>query len=545
VDGRVHRQPSARAIRFAVLVLLIPCVCSCDAHRLARAEAAPRGADALAHAGDPVLERLIRAGSILEIQAAMARGELTAAQLTAHFLARIAARNPELNAVIAVNPEALETARQLDAERSRGQLRGPLHGIPILIKDNIETRGLPTTAGSLALLDNRTGRDASVVARLRAAGAIVLGKTNLSEWANFRSEHAASGWSAVGGQTHNPHDLSRSPCGSSSGSGVAVAAGLAVAALGTETDGSVVCPASVVGVVGLKPGVGRVSRVGIVPISHTQDTAGPLTRTVADAAILLAAMAGPDPLDATTQHARAAFELPDPAALGAGALAGRRIGVLRPREGYREGVAWLLERAIDVLRGAGATIVDDLALTPYDGFDADSYDVLLYEFKHDLNAYLAGLPNALHGLTLAALIRFDTQRADREMRYFGQEIFEKSQAKGPLTDAAYVEALARIRRATREDGIDHLLRAQKLDALIAPTSDPAWSIDLVNGDPALYGFSTYPAVAGYPHVTLPMGRVHGLPVGLSFTASAYSERALLELAAAFERLTRPETWTGW
>ncbi len=485
----------------------------------------------------PDLEALIADASILELQAAMQAGRLSAEALALHFLAQIAARNPELNAVIAVNPQAPLAARALDAERARGELRGPLHGIPILIKDNIETRELPTTAGSLALADNHTGRDAPVVARLREAGAVVLGKANLSEWANFRSERSSSGWSALGGQGRNPHDPTRSPCGSSSGSGIAVAAGLAVAALGTETDGSVVCPASVNGVVGIRPSMGLVSRTGIVPISHTQDSAGPMARSVADAAILLAAMIGPDPQDPATRHARAVLDPSDFAALDAAGVRGRRIGVLRSPDGYHEGVEALLSRAIAALQAAGATLVDGLQLTPYDGFDDDSYDVLLYEFKHDLNTYLAGLPNALNTLTLQELIRFNEQHAAAEMAYFQQEIFLKAQAKGPLTDEAYTGALARIRQATRADGIDRLLREHRLDALIVPTCGPAWTIDLVNGDNwGVQDFSTYPAVAGYPHVTLPMGEVHGLPVGLSFTGAALSERALIEMASAFERL---------
>jgi amidase len=493
------------------------------------------GSDAIG----PELAALIAGASIQELQAAMDAGRLSAELLTVHFLEQIAARNAELNAVISVNPEAPVAARALDAERARGELRGALHGIPILIKDNIETRELPTTAGSLALADNHTGRDAPVVARLREAGAVILGKTNLSEWANFRSERSSSGWSAVGGQGRNPHDTSRSPCGSSSGSGIAVAAGLAVAALGTETDGSVTCPASVNGIVGIKPTLGLVSRTGIVPISHTQDTAGPMTRNVADAAILLAVMAGPDPLDAATQHGRTAFELDDVGAANGRGLQGRRIGVLRSAEGYHEGVEALLRRAMAALRAGGASIVDDLAFAPYDGFDDDSYDVLLYEFKHDLDAYLAGLPNALNDLTLEALIRFNEQHAAAEMAYFQQEVFVKAQAKGPLTEEAYTGALARVGRATRQDGIDRLLREHRLDALIVPTCDPAWTIDLINGDNwGVDGFSTYPAVAGYPHLTLPMGEVHGLPVGLSFTGAAFSEGALIDMASALERALR-------
>jgi len=529
---------SLTAAKLLVLILLTSWLAACVTGWDDFAGGSSRGAGPASNAVGPDLETLIGEASILELRAAMDAGRLSAEMLTVHFLAQIAARNAELNAVITVNPEAPAAARALDAERARGELRGPLHGIPILIKDNIETREMPTTAGSLALVDNYTGRDAPVVARLRAAGAIILGKTNLSEWANFRSERSSSGWSAVGGQARNPHDTSRSPCGSSSGSGIAVAAGLAVAALGTETDGSVTCPASVNGVVGIKPSVGLVSRTGIVPISHTQDTAGPMTRNVADAAILLTAMAGPDPQDPATQHASAAFELGDAGAPGGSGLQGRRIGVLRSALGYHEGVEALLRRAIAMLQAAGAAIVDDLELTPYDGFDDNSYDVLLFEFKHDLDAYLAGLPNALNTLTLEKLIHFNEQHAAAEMAYFQQEIFVKSQAKGPLTEEAYTSALTRIRRATRQDGIDRLIREHRLDALIVPTCDPAWTIDLVNGDHWVDGFSSYPAVAGYPHVTLPMGDVHGLPVGLSFTGSAFSERALIDMASAFERLMK-------
>jgi amidase len=517
-----------------VLALATAWLTACAAHQ----DAASRRPTAAGSGGiESELEALIAGGSILELQAAMDAGQLSAEALAVHFLERIAARNAELNAVISVNPEAPAAARALDAERARGELRSPLHGIPILIKDNIETRELPTTAGSLALANNHTGRDAPVVARLREAGAVILGKTNLSEWANFRSERSSSGWSAVGGQGRNPHDTSRSPCGSSSGSGIAVAAGLAVAALGTETDGSVTCPASVNGIVGIKPTIGLVSRTGIVPISHSQDTAGPMTRNVADAAILLAVMAGPDPEDPSTQHGKAVFELGDGDAADGRGLQGRRIGVLRSDSGYHEGVEALLRRAIAALRAAGASIVEDLAFEPYDGFDDDSYDVLLYEFKHDLDAYLAGLPSGLSGLTLAALIRFNEEHAAAEMAYFQQEIFVKSEAKGPLTEEAYTGALARVQQATRRDGIDRLMRKHRLDALIVPTCDPAWTIDLVNGDHwGVDGFSTYPAVAGYPHVTLPMGEIHGLPVGLSFTGSAFSERALIDMASAFERL---------
>ncbi len=484
------------------------------------------------------MKLLITQGSILELQAAMNRRELSAQALARYCLEQIETRNAELKAVIAVNPAALQVAENLDAERNAGKVRGPLHGIPILIKDNMETRELPTTMGSLALKDNHTGRDATVVARLREAGAIILGKANLSEWANFRSERSSSGWSALGGQTRNPHDPTRSPSGSSSGSGAAVAAGLAVAALGTETNGSVVSPASVNGVVGIKPTVGLVSRRGIVPISHTLDTAGPMARSVADAAVLLSVIAGFDPVDVATEAGRAHFDQDYVPAVDGNRLQGSRIGVVRSSTGFHEGVDALLEQAIADLKRGGATIVDDLRLEPYDGFRQDTLDALLYEFKPNLNAYLAGLPNELNTLTLEGLIQFNEENAAEEMPYFRQELFEKSQAKGPLSEKAYTNALARIRRATREEGIDELVESHELDALIAPTSGPAWTIDRVNGDHFTGGFATYPAVSGYPHLTVPMGMVHGLPVGLSFTGPAFSERMLIALAFAYERITK-------
>ena len=505
----------------------------------AQAEGAEeRGALALSPFSDE-MKLLITEGSILELQAAMSRGPLSAQALTRYCLEQIEMRNAELNAVISVNPAALEMARRLDAERNAGKVRGPLHGIPILIKDNMETRELPTTAGSLALKDNHTGRDAMVVARLREAGAIILGKANLSEWANFRSVRSSSGWSAMGGQTRNPHDPTRSPSGSSSGSGAAVAAGLAVAALGTETIGSVVSPASVNGVVGIKPSVGLVSRTGIVPISHTLDTAGPMARNVADAAVLLSVMAGLDPADGTTEAGTAYFDRDFVPAVEGNRLQGGRIGIVRSSTGLHEGVDALLEQAIADLKRGGAIIVDDLRLEPYDEFRRDTLEVLLYEFKHNLNAYLAHLPNELNTLNLAGLIRFNEEHAFEEMPYFRQELFEQSQSKGPLTEEAYRNALVRIRRATREEGIDRLLRTHELDALIAPTFDPAWTIDPINGDHYTGGgFAAYPAVAGYPHVTVPMGKANGLPVGLSFAGPAFSERKLIALAVGYEQIAQ-------
>ncbi len=493
-------------------------------------------------AAQPGIENLVVEATVAELQAMMADGTLTSENLTLACLDRVARLDGRLRAVIALNPGALGEARTRDAERTGGHLRGPLHGIPVLLKDNIEARGpLPTTAGSLALANNVTGRDAALVARLRDAGMVILGKTNLSEWANFRSERSASGWSGVGGQTRNPYDESRSPCGSSSGSGVAVAASLAPLAVGTETNGSVVCPASVNGIVGIKPTVGLVSRFGIVPISHSQDTAGPMARTVTDAALLLQAMIGNDPADPVTELAASAADWDLAAGLRSDALYGARIGVLRSEAGFHGEVDRLFERAIADLAAAGATIVDDLelALDRPEGLDDAEYDVLLYEFKHDLDAYLAGLPNGerLPARTLAELIEFNRTHASAEMPWFEQEVFEKAQAKGPLTDDTYRRALTLTRDGSRH-AIDALLAAHRLDALIAPADAPAWSIDLVNGDHFLGGSSSFPARAGYPNVTLPMGAVHGLPVGLSFFGTALSEPRLINLAYAYEQATR-------
>jgi len=466
---------------------------------------------------------------------ALRAGELTSAVLVERQLARIEALNPSLRAVIAVDPSARAQARLLDREAAEGNWRGPLHGLPVLLKDNIETRAQPTTAGSLALADNATGRDAPLVARLRAAGAVILGKANLSEWANFRSERSSSGWSGVGGQTRNPFDPARSPCGSSSGSGAAVAAGMTVLAVGTETNGSVVCPSSANGVVGIKPTVGLVSRTHIVPISHSQDTAGPMARSVYGAVALLAAMAGPDPADVATRErpqwdAGALLEH-----VRADGLQGKRIGVLRSSAGFHTEVDRLLETAIAEMGAAGAEIIDELEWQAPDGFSQAAYDVLLYEFKHDLNAYLAALPGAeLAELTLADLIAFNREHAEREMAWFDQEIFERSQAKGPLTEATYIEALEMVQRATRAEGIDKLLAEHELDALIAPTGSAAWTIDLINGDHFIGGSSSLAAISGYPNITVTMGQVHGMPVGISIFGGKFTEPTLIEIAAGYE-----------
>jgi len=470
------------------------------------------------------LEERIQESSIRDLQEAYRNKEVTVTDVTGFFLDRIERLNPVLHAVIAVNPNAKAVAAEQDALLESGESLGLLFGIPLLIKDNIETKELPTTAGSLALVGNATNRDAEVVARLRSAGAIILGKANLSEWANFRSERSSSGWSGVGGQSRNPHDVNRSPCGSSSGSAAGVAGLLAVGAVGTETNGSVVCPASVNGVVGIKPNVGLVSQSGIVPISHTQDTAGPIARSVLDAAILLNSMVtGDRQIDYTEK-------------LDERTLRGKTIGVVRSWGGFHEGVDIVFEEAIQTMKKAGATIVDNLRIQPYEGFRKDRYSVLLYEFKHDLNEYLAELPNELNGMTLESLIAFNEENQAEEMPFFKQEIFLKSLQKGSLTETEYLEALDRIRQETRANGIDSLIDANSLDALIAPTTGAAWSIDLINGDHSVGGgTSSYPAISGYPHITLPMGRLHGLPLGLSIIGREFSELELLAIAYSFEQ----------
>jgi amidase len=486
------------------------------------------------------VEALVVEATVAELQAMMADGVLSSESITLGSIARIRRLDPDLRAVIAVSPDAVAQAQARDLERREGEVRGPLHGIPVLLKDNIETRGpLPTTAGSLALAGNVTGRDAGVVSHLRAAGAVILGKTNLSEWANFRSERSSSGWSAIGGQCRNPYDPSRTPCGSSSGSGVAVAASFAPLAIGTETNGSVVCPSTVNGVVGIKPTVGLVSRFGIVPISHTQDTAGPMGRTVADAVTLLAGMIGPDANDPATEVAEEAAGWNLREHLKLDGLEGKRIGVVRSLAGFHSEVDGLLERAMEDLEAAGAEIVDELELERPEGLGQAAYDVLLYEFQHDLNAYLAGLPSVqtLPAQTLDELITFNREHGAAEMPWFDQEIFVKSAAMGPLSDEAYLEALEVSRDGSRE-AIDALLAEHQLDALVAPTGAPAWTIDLINGDHFIGGSSSFPARAGYPNITVPMGMVHGLPVGLSFFASALDDPSLIEIAYAYEQATR-------
>ncbi|MEJ0086553.1 MAG: amidase [Pseudomonadota bacterium] len=478
--------------------------------------------------------------SVAELGADLAAGRTTSVALVQAYLARIEAidRNgPALHAVLAVNEQALEQARQLDGERKRRKLRGPLHGIPVLLKDNIETIELPTTAGSLALRDNHTQRDAPIVANLRAAGAIILGKTNLSEWANFRSTHSTSGWSGLGGLTKNPHVLDRSACGSSSGSGSAMAAGLAAATVGTETDGSIVCPASLNGIVGVKPTLGLLSGERIVPISHSQDTAGPMTATVTDAALMLTAMVGKTPAckDCVVRDYAAS--------LSTASLAGKRIGVLRFKAGRLPAVDPVYAAALEQLRAAGATLVEaDFGDT--DPVDAAEEIVLFTEFRPDLEAYLATTPAAVKTRTLADLIAFNAAQP-RELALFGQENFERAQRMPGLDDAAYLKALADSKRLAGAEGIDKVLKTNRLDLLVAPTTGPDWRFDFVNGDNYTGSFSTLPAVAGYPHVTVPMGTIKGMPIGLSFIGTAFSESQLLDAAYVYEQRSKARPRPGF
>jgi amidase len=496
--------------------------------------------------------------TIAGLQQRMQQGQDTSRSLVDKYLARIEAvdrSGPSLHSVIEVNPEARTIADQLDAERQARGPRGPLHGVPVLIKDNIATADrMMTTAGSLALAGIRPPKDAFIAARLRKAGAVILGKTNLSEWANFRSTHSTSGWSGRGGQTRNPYALDRNPSGSSSGTGAAIAANLAAAGVGTETDGSIVSPSNNNGLVGIKPTLGLVSRSGIVPIAHSQDTAGPMTRTVADAAVLLGAMAGSDPDDPATigpTHGSAPTRGvgADPrvrptdymASLDPNGLKGARIGVVRNKYfGYSPAADRLAEAAIAEMKKRGAIIVDPANIATLGKFDDGEFEVLLYEFKADLNKYLTWLGAASPVHALKDVIAFNEAHKEQEMPYFGQEIMTMAEKKGPLTSAKYTAALARNRQMARALGIDATMTRFRLDALVAPTSGPAGLIDLVNGDGSFGGSSpsTVTSVAGYPHITVPAGFVRGLPVGMSFFGRAWSEPTLIKLAYAYEQATK-------
>jgi amidase len=483
---------------------------------------------------------------ISDLQARMHAGELDSRTLTQAYLDRIAAidkAGPQLNAIIELNPDALKEAALRDLERKNKAVRGPLHGIPILLKDNIDATPMVTSAGSLALQDFRPKTDAFLVRRLREAGAVILGKTNLSEWANFRSTHSTSGWSARGGQTRNPYVLDRNPCGSSSGSAVAVSANLATAAIGTETDGSILCPAAINGLVGLKPTVGLISRNGIVPISHSQDTPGPMTRSVADAAMLLTVLAGRDTADAATQQSAWNVTLDYHARLKTDALKGARIGVLRSKFDIHPDAAAAMEAAIEVMQEAGATVIDTEIPTDGQWEDAE-LELMLYEFKAGVERYLGDHDAPLK--TLTQLIGFNEQYRTSEMPYFGQELFEMANSKGGLGEPAYISARSLARRLAGPEGIDAALKAEKLDALIAPTTGPAWLTDYAAGDRFPGAGYRAAAVAGYPSLTIPMGHSDGLPLGIVFIGTAWSEPRLIELGFAYEQLTRarkpPEYW---
>ena len=473
----------------------------------------------------------------------MVTGSATSRSITQACLQRIASldqRGPALRHILEINPDALLIADELDRERKTRGPRGAMHGIPVLLKDNIDTAdGMTTTAGSLALEGSVPARDAFIVKRLRDAGAVILGKTNMSEWANFRSTHSSSGWSARGGQGKNPYVLDRSPCGSSSGSGAGVSAGYAPVAVGTETDGSIVCPAAVNGIVGIKPTLGLVSRSGIIPIAHSQDTAGPMARTVSDAAILLNVLAGIDPRDSATASSRGKSRPDYTRFLDENGLKGARIGVAREKFfGYSAAADKLVEDAIAVMKRRGAIIVDPANIPTAGKFDESEFEVLLYEFKADLNAYLASLGPKARVRSLADIIAFNERNRQREMPYFGQEIMIMAQKKGPLTSKAYRDALAQNHRMSRTQGIDAVMTRHRLDAIVAPTTSPAWPADLVNGDHFTGGSTTPAAVAGYPNISVPAGFAHGLPVGISFFGRAWSEAKLISIAYSFEQATK-------
>jgi amidase len=481
--------------------------------------------------------------TLADLQSSMSSGRMTAHSITEAYINRIHELDragPMLRHVIEINPEALAIAAALDRERKAGRVRGPLHGIPVLVKDNIDTADrMTTTAGSYALAGSIPLQDSTVAAKLRAAGAIILGKTNLSEWANFRSTHSSSGWSGRGGQAKNPYVLDRNPCGSSSGSGGAVSANLSALAVGTETDGSIVCPSSANGVVGIKPTVGLISRAGIIPISHSQDTAGPMTRTVRDAAILLGVLAGADPRDSATTSSNRPGPTDYTQFLDANGLRGARIGVARDKFwGYSAATDKLINDAINVMKAEGAVIVDPADLATAGKFDDTEFDVLLYEFKADLNAYLGALGPTAPVKSLADIIAYNDAHRDQEMPYFGQEIMIQAQAKGPLTEKKYLDALANDQKQSRTDGIDATMDKYKLDALVAPTGGPPWTTDLINGDHFGGASSTPAAVAGYPNINVPAGFTHNLPVGISFFGRAYSEPTLIKLAYGYEQATR-------
>jgi amidase len=480
--------------------------------------------------------------TITELQDGMKSGKFSARSLVEKYTARINEidkQGPAVNAVIELNPEAEAIADALDQERKAKGPRGPLHGVPVLIKDNIDTADrMMTTAGSLALVGSKPPKDSFVAAKLRTAGAVILGKTNLSEWANIRSSHSTSGWSGRGGLTRNPYAVDRNPCGSSSGTGAGISANFAAAGIGTETDGSIVCPSSSNGLAGIKPTVGLVSRSGIIPISHSQDGAGPMCRTVRDAAILLSALTGVDPEDSATGASAGKSQTDYAKYCDRNGLKGARIGVARKYFGFNDAVDALMEESLEVMKRQGATLVDPADIETLGKFDDTELVIFLYELKADLNAYLARLGSSAPVRSLKDIIEFNDRNRQKEMPYFGQDLFIKAEAKGPLTEKTYLDALSKNHQLARTEGIDAIMNKHQLDALVAPTGGPAWLTDLVNGDHVGGGSSNAAAVAGYPNINVTAGSIFGLPVGISFFGRAWSEPTLIKLAYAFEQATK-------
>jgi amidase len=480
--------------------------------------------------------------TIAELQDGMKSGRLTARSLVEKYsthIAEIDKSGPAINSVIELNPDAPAIAETLDQERKAKGPRGPLHGIPVLIKDNIDTADrMMTTAGSLALVGSKPPKDSGVAQKLRTAGAVILGKTNLSEWANIRSSHSTSGWSGRGGLTRNPYALDRNPCGSSSGTGAGISANLAAVGIGTETDGSIVCPSSSNGLAGIKPTVGLVSRAGIIPISHSQDSAGPMCRTVRDAAILLGALTGVDPDDVATMSSAGKSQTDYSQYCDPNGLTGARIGVARKYFGFSDAVDALMEQTLDVLKKQGATLVDPADIETFGKFDDSELMVFLYELKADLNAYLARLGPSAPVHTLKEIIEFNERNRAKEMPYFGQDLFVKAETKGPLREKEYLDALAKNHQLARVAGINALMDKHQLDAIVAPTGGPAWLTDLVNGDHVAGGSSNAAAVAGYPNINVTAGYISGLPVGISFFGRAWSEPTLIRLTYSFEQATK-------
>ena len=480
--------------------------------------------------------------TISELQDGMKSGKFTSRSLVEKYSARIDEvdkRGPSVNAVIEMNPDAVSIADALDQERKSKGPRGPLHGVPVLIKDNIATADrMMTTAGSLAMVGSKPAKDSFVAQKLRAAGAVILGKTNLSEWANIRSSHSTSGWSGRGGLTRNPYALDRNPCGSSSGTGAGISANLAAVGIGTETDGSIVCPSSLNGLAGIKPTVGLVSRANIIPISHSQDTAGPMCRTVRDAAILLGALTGVDADDAATAGSAGKSQIDYAQYCDPNGLKGARIGVARKYFGFSDAVDALMEQALDLMKKQGAILVDPADIETLGKFDDSEFMIFLYELKADLNAYLERLQPGSPVRTLQDIIEFNERNRQKEMPYFGQDVFIKSQAKGPLSEKEYIDALAKNQQLARTEGIDALMDKHQIDAIVAPTGGPAWLTDLVTGDHFGGGSSNAAAVAGYPNINVTAGSILGLPVGISFFGRAWSEPTLIKIAYSFEQASK-------